>query len=60
MLANYLVTYMDGSSKLFENSELYKLRPDIWVITQGNLTTMIFTASVRSIDKVNATHHTIE
>ena len=29
MLANHLVTYTDGSSKLFENSELYKLRPDI-------------------------------
>ena len=37
MLANHLVTYTDGSSKLFENSELYKLRPDIWVITQGNI-----------------------
>ena len=60
MLANHLVTYTDGSSKLFENSELYKLRSDIWVITQGNLTTMIFTASVRSIDKVDATRHTIE
>lgn len=60
MLANHLVTYTDGSSKLFENSELYKLRPDIWVITQGNLTTMIFTASVRSIEKVNVTSHTIE
>ena len=60
MLANHLVTYTDGSSKLFENSELYKLCPDVWVITQGNLTTMIFTASVRSIEKVNATHHTIE
>ena len=60
MLANHLITYTDGSSKLFENSELYKLRPDIWVITQGNLTTMIFTASVRSIEKVNATHHIIE
>lgn len=60
MLANHLVTYTDGSSKLFENSELYKLRPDIWVITQGNITTMIFTASVRSIDKVDATRHIIE
>ena len=60
MLANHLVTYTDGSSKLFENSELYKLRPDIWVITQGNLTTMIFTASVRSIEKVNVTHRIIE
>ena len=60
MLANHLVTYTDGSSKLFENSELYKLCPDVWVITQGNLTTMIFTASVRSIEKVNVTHHTIE
>ena len=60
MLANHLVTYTDGSSKLFENSELYKLRPDIWVITQGNISTMIFTASVRSIEKVNETHHTIE
>ena len=60
MLANHLVTYTDGSSKLFENSEIYKLRPDIWVIIQGNLTTMIFTASVRSIEKVNATYHTIE
>ena len=60
MLANHLITYTDGSSKLFENSELYKLRPDIWIITQGNLTTMIFTASVRSIEKVNAIHHTIE
>ena len=59
MLANYLVTYTDGSSKLFENSELYKLRPDIWVIMQGNLTTMIFTDSVRSIEKVNVTNHTI-
>ena len=60
MLANHLITYTDGSSKLFENSELYKLCPDIWVITQGNLTTMIFTASIRSIEKVNVTHHTIE
>ena len=60
MLANHLVTYTDGSSKLFENSELYKLRPDILVITQGNLTTMIFTVSVRSIEKVDATRHTIE
>ena len=60
MLANHLVTYTDGSSKLFENSELYKLRPDIWVITQGNISTMIFTASVRSIEKVNTTCHTIE
>ena len=60
MLANHLITYTDGSSKLFENSELYKLRPDIWVITQENLTTMIFTDSVRSIEKVNATHHIIE
>lgn len=60
MLANHFVTYTDGSSKLFENSELYKLRPDIWVIAQGNVSTMIFTASVRSIEKVNVTHHTIE
>lgn len=60
MLANHLVTYTDGSSKLFENSELYKLRPDIWVITQGNLTTMVSTAFVRSIEKVNVTHRTIE
>ena len=60
MLANHLVTYTDGSSKLFENSEIYKLRPDIWVITQGNLTTMISTASVRSSEKVNVTHNTIE
>lgn len=60
MLANHLVTYTDGSSKLFENSELYKLCPDIWIITQGNISTMIFTASVRSIEKVNVTHHTIE
>lgn len=59
MLANHLVTYTDGSSKLFENSEFYKLRPDIWVIIQGNLTTMIFTDSVRSIEKVNVTNHTI-
>lgn len=60
MPANHLVTYTDGSSKLFENSKLYKLRPDVWVITQGNLTTMIFTVSVRSIEKVDATRHTIE
>ena len=60
MLANHLVTYTDGSSKLFENSELYKLSPDIWVVTQGSISTMIFTASVRSIEKVNVTHHTIE
>ena len=60
MLANHLVTYTDGSSKLFENSEIYKLRPDIWVVTQGNISTMIFTASVRSIEKVNVTYHTIE
>ena len=60
MLANHLITYTDGSSKLFENSELYKLRLDIWVIAQGNLTTMIFTDSVRSIEKVNATRHTIK
>lgn len=60
MLANHLVTYTDGSSKLFENSELYKLRPDIWVITQGNVSTMIFTASVRSIEKVNVSRNTIE
>lgn len=57
MPANHLVTYTDGSSKLFENSELHKLRPDIWVITQGNLSTMIFTVSVRSIEKVDATCH---
>lgn len=60
MLANHLVTYTDGSSKLFENSELYKLCPDIWVVTQGNVSTMIFTASVRSIEKVNVTRNTIE
>ncbi len=60
MPANHLVTYTDGSSKLFENSVLHKLRPDIWVITQGNLSTMIFTVSVRSIEKVSATHHIIE
>lgn len=60
MLANHLVTYTDGSSKLFENSELYKLRPDIWVVTQGNVSTMIFTASVRSIEKVNVSRNTIE
>ena len=60
MLANHLVTYTDGSSKLVENSELYKMRPDIWVITQGNVSTMIFTASVRSIEKVNVSRNTIE
>ena len=59
MLANHLVTYTDGSSTLFENSELHKMRPDVWIITHGNISTMIFTASVRSIEKVDATCRTI-